>query len=102
MLSDISFGIVDTLPDAAVPKDKLPYVPGKTDVPALKSRCENNLDKQGHFLFKVWKKTRGGQRIHTFQTLNKEFYQGLCLYFEGDEFRREVDEAYRLYLMELK
>ena len=45
MLSDISFGIVDTLPDAAVPKDKLPYVPGKTDVPALKSRCENNLDK---------------------------------------------------------
>ena len=53
MLSDISFKIVDTLPVSLVPKTKLPYVPGWTDMPSLKFRCENNLLLYGRHLFKV-------------------------------------------------
>ena len=72
MLSDISFGIVQPLQDSIVPKDKLPYAPGITDVPSMRLRCENGQQYQIH-LFKVWKKVRGGQRVFVFQKLNKEF-----------------------------
>jgi len=42
MLSDISFGVVETLLDSVVPKTKLPYVPGWTDVASLQTRVEGN------------------------------------------------------------
>ena len=92
-MSDVSFGIVLTLPEKQVPRTKLPLVPGWTDIPSLKRRVESNLVVQGNQLYKTWKRQTDGTRIQAQSRLNKEFLQGLILYFEGQSFIHSVEEA---------